>query len=112
VLGGLVMSLEAIRVLEESAGDNTNELQKNLAIADECGNKSCCPVAVSVSYLFSIYLNVENEDECVAAADIYQCGKEKAPEVTNAIQNSLTDTKPNNVGNFKYFWESFKKHAT
>jgi hypothetical protein len=29
-------------------------------------------------------------DECARAADIYQCGREKAPDVTNALQNELT----------------------
>jgi len=33
-----------------------------------------------------------NPDECVAAADFYQCGKEKAPEVASAIQTGLKDT--------------------
>jgi len=29
-------------------------------------------------------------DECAVAAGIYQCGKEKAPEVLKAIQTTLT----------------------
>jgi hypothetical protein len=28
-------------------------------------------------------------DECSAAAEIYDCGKKKAPEMTDAIQNNL-----------------------
>jgi len=34
---------------------------------------------------------VSGEDECVKAADIYQCGREKAPSVTSAIQSGLTN---------------------
>jgi len=30
-----------------------------------------------------------NVDECARAADIYQCGVEKAPAVTTQIKNSL-----------------------
>jgi len=33
-----------------------------------------------------------NPDECVAAADFYKCGKEKAPDVATAIQTGLKDT--------------------
>jgi len=33
---------------------------------------------------------VSEEDECSVAAAIYQCGKEKAPVVTEAIQTALT----------------------
>jgi len=33
-----------------------------------------------------------NPDECAAAADFYQCGKEKAPSVSNAIQAGMKDS--------------------
>lgn len=33
-------------------------------------------------------------DECERAAEIYQCGKEKAPQVTGAMQSGLTDLSP------------------
>jgi len=36
-----------------------------------------------VVYLFHV---TGGEDECVRAANIYQCGREKAPEATYAIQ--------------------------
>jgi hypothetical protein len=35
-----------------------------------------------------------NVDECERAAEIYQCGKEKAPLVTHAVQSGLTDISP------------------
>jgi len=34
--------------------------------------------------------DIENKDECATAAGIYQCGVEKAPVVTKAIQTELT----------------------
>jgi hypothetical protein len=43
-MGGLVMPLDVIRVLEDSAGDNNNDLQKNFGVANECGNNSCGPI--------------------------------------------------------------------
>jgi len=42
-------------------------------------------------FIFKIEKLVGGDDECVIAADIYQCGKEKAPSVTNAIQSGLTN---------------------
>jgi len=38
----------------------------------------------------SCFFQKVEEEQCAKAAEIYQCGKEKAPEVTSAIQNSLT----------------------
>ena len=35
-----------------------------------------------------------NVDECERAAEIYQCGKEKAPLVTHAVQSGLTNFSP------------------
>jgi hypothetical protein len=31
-------------------------------------------------------------DECAKAANIYQCGRDKAPEVTQAMQDAATST--------------------
>jgi len=44
-----------------------------------------------------------NSDECVAAADFYQCGKEKAPDVATAIQTGLKDIALTD-GGVKIIW--------
>jgi len=33
---------------------------------------------------------VSGEDECAVAAGIYDCGREKAPNVTKAVRTALT----------------------
>jgi hypothetical protein len=50
-----------------------------------------------------------NVDECARAAEIYQCGKENAPLVTNAVQSGLTDlsSKPK-VFFILFFWPSLR----
>jgi hypothetical protein len=44
--------------------------------------------------LFIKYLpsTASSADECAAAAEIYDCGKKKAPEMTDAIQNNLKNS--------------------
>jgi hypothetical protein len=43
--------------------------------------------------LFKIILppTASSADECDAAVEIYDCGKKKAPEITNALQEILTN---------------------
>jgi hypothetical protein len=43
--------------------------------------------------LFKIILppTASSADECDAAVEIYDCGKKKAPEITNALQETLTN---------------------
>jgi len=57
-------------------------------------------------------------DECAAAADIYQCGKENAPAVTNAIQTQLTSNVPvagviiiNKLKSFIEFQNYYRDHC-
>jgi hypothetical protein len=64
-------------------------LQENLKVADECGGKGIN----SNGFESLIELFTVNDDECAKAAEIYQCGKEKAPVVTSAIQSALTDNQ-------------------
>jgi len=40
-----------------------------------------------------IYLLTAQADECSRAAEIYECGRQKAPAVTDAIQNQLTSDR-------------------
>jgi hypothetical protein len=52
------------------------------------------PVKINATFTFIFYSKLlfqkVEEEQCAKAAEIYQCGKEKAPEVTSAIRNSLT----------------------
>jgi hypothetical protein len=65
-----------------------------------------------LSFFITIKLKLGSVDECVAAADIYQCGKEKAPSATSAIQAGLTDSSPINVRKIcmaKYVFKNYSK---
>jgi len=39
VASGLNLPIEALRIIEESSGNNPDTLQTNFEIVDECGNK-------------------------------------------------------------------------
>jgi hypothetical protein len=45
--------------------------------------------AVKLFYKALHPLPTASADECAAAAEIYDCGKKKAPEITNAIQDKM-----------------------
>jgi hypothetical protein len=91
------MPSNVIKVLEVQSDGNPDELQSNLAVADECGNKSFTHSKTYLNCFLKYNLYEGNVDECAAAANIYQCGKENAPSVTDAIQSALTDSTPSNV---------------
>jgi len=91
-MDGLTLSIDALRVVEEASADE-NALQTNMQTVDECGNLGDfrnlpfnCAVAMK-KILFAV-----NADECARAADIYQCGRDKAPAVTNAIQSKVASS--------------------
>jgi len=37
------------------------------------------------------------EEQCARAAKIYQCGKEKAPNMTSALENAIGNKQPLNA---------------
>jgi hypothetical protein len=89
VAGKFAWSLEVLQIIEEQSKTD-QDLQENLRVADECGGKGsqflCFRILDTIIFKAS-------DDECVKAAEIYQCGKEKAPVVTSAIQSALTDNQ-------------------
>jgi len=92
-LGGLTLSIDALRVVEEAAADE-NALQTNMQIVDECGNLGDFRNLLSTFAMKKKTLFAVNADECARAADIYQCGRDKAPAVTNAIQSKVLNSVP------------------
>jgi len=84
----LSLSIDALLIIEQQSS-SPEDLQKNLEIVDECGNKGLLKIPKSAVY-FKCNL-VNGEDACTVAAGIYQCGKEKAPAMTDAIQSALTN---------------------
>jgi hypothetical protein len=87
-LGDLVLPLAALQIIEE-ASRTPEELQTNYAIVDQCSNKSRIRKLEIALSECKIWLQ-ESQDECAAAAGIYQCGVEKAPNVTKAIRTELS----------------------
>lgn len=88
VSGGFTITMELLLGIEEQA-QTEDDLQTNLQVANDCG--------VTGTKLFeNENINCSNKvelDECERAAEIYQCGKEKAPNVTSAVQDALTNTE-------------------
>jgi len=103
----LSLSIEALSVIETTA-PSPEDLQTSFSLVDECGNAGRIlfkfkSVPIIIIYLlkmenYKIMLIVfflgNSMDECSKAAEIYQCGVEKAPQMTLAIQNKLTNTEP------------------
>jgi hypothetical protein len=87
-MGDLVLPLSALQIIEE-ASRTPEELQTNYAIVDQCSNKSSIRKLKILLNECNLWLK-ENQDECAAAAGIYQCGVEKAPNVTKAIRTELS----------------------
>jgi len=54
----------------EEASPSDLELEKNMGTVGECAGAG-------------------GDDECAQAANIYQCGRDKAPAVTNAMQAAV-----------------------
>jgi hypothetical protein len=92
VLGDLVLPLAALKIIEE-ASNAPEELQANFATVDQCSSISIVFVNHNMKKKRIQCLQsgmIGNQDECAAAAGIYQCGVEKAPVVTKAIRTELS----------------------
>jgi hypothetical protein len=67
--GVLTLSTAALRAMEEASPSDL-ELEQNMGLVGECAGAG-------------------GDDECAQAANIYQCGRDKAPAVTNAMQAAV-----------------------
>lgn len=83
-----MLPIAALKIIEE-ASNTPEELQTNYATVDECSSISSSIKHFIKKLNINLWLK-ENQDECAAAAGIYQCGVEKAPDVTKAIQTELS----------------------
>jgi hypothetical protein len=94
LFGKLNLPIEALRIIEESSS-NPDEMQTNMGYVDECGNPSTnsCFHDMNVKSTCSPSSLAASADECARAAEIYECGKKKAPSLTNAIQQQLTSDR-------------------
>jgi hypothetical protein len=88
LFGKLNLPLEALRVIEEIS-TTPEEMQKNMGYVSECDSSSntlCNKTQLLKKNLSPL---ASSADACAAAADIYECGKKKAPALTSAIQDNL-----------------------
>jgi hypothetical protein len=91
VAGNFSWSIELLQIIEEQSKTD-GDLQENLKVADECGGKGISIFFIIIRLLLCFF-SAKSDDECVKAAEIYQCGREKAPVVTSAIQSALTNNQ-------------------
>jgi len=91
LFGQLELPIESLRIIEESSSTPA-EMQTNLGYVDECRNPASSKASLQRLLFSNIYVKIKlaRADECVRAAEIYECGKKKAPDVTDAIQRQMT----------------------
>ena len=116
LFGNLELPVEALRVIEESSS-SPESLQTNFGYIDECGNpKSICSISnkMYVCNLLNYFFTKAPGDECQRAAGIYECGKTKAPGITDEIQKQLTNDRsipPAVIQIGKYYLHVFKQQS-
>lgn len=89
LFGKLDLPIEALRVIED-VSSTPDELQTNFGYIDECGNHpSKFYKKFNKTDLTYHDGKASEADECARAAGIYDCGKNKAPGVTDEIQRQL-----------------------
>jgi hypothetical protein len=89
LFGQLELPIESLRIIEESSSTPA-EMQTNLGYVDECGNPASSNAYKDFICSKMHKIKLAPADECVRAAEIYECGKKKAPDVTDAIQRQMT----------------------
>jgi hypothetical protein len=88
MFGKLNLPIESLRIIEEGSS-SPDEMQTNMGYVDECGNPSTT-ARREINLLIAFLFLAASADECARAAEVYECGKKKAPSLTNAIQQQLT----------------------
>ena len=82
---------DMLRMIDEAANDDPVEMQKGFKAYDGCSGQSKLTL-LSCGYIFNqihlLCLQLEFDDECVTASEMYSCGREKEPGLVNAIFNS------------------------
>lgn len=81
-----MLTPDMLRVIEEASPTDL-EIQNNMAAVEECGSAGWWQ-AVKFDFRQIMKLYKGGEDECARAANIYQCGRDKAPQVTKAMQEA------------------------
>jgi hypothetical protein len=101
--GSLSMSIDELRKIEEIS-NSPDDLQSKFGYTDECGNRG---VLIWMSQAIGLISNcniVSENDACMRAAEIYQCGQEKDPALVFELQGKLTD---NSSATNVHFFSSF-----
>jgi hypothetical protein len=99
LFGKLNLPLEALRVIEDGSS-TPEEMQKNMGFIDECGNPSSAIMLTFIKFgsKTQSFPTASSADACAAAAEIYDCGKKKAPDMTSAIQENARNRAAAAVG--------------
>jgi len=95
-------------MIEEVAAEDENNLQLGFDTYDSCSGKSTSLDFFILATLKRHLILSESQDECAAAASIYQCGRDKAPAITDSIYttaagNSTVVSARSIEINIKYF---------
>jgi hypothetical protein len=69
-------------LIEEINQNNDDQLQSSLQVYDGCSGIS---YFFSDLHLHTHFTKLAGPDECQVAADVYQCGRDLAPSITNDI---------------------------
>jgi hypothetical protein len=84
---------DVLRMIEDASNDDPIELQNGFTAYSDCSSISTIKnKTIKVVIRRTLLTFLENEDECVTASEIYSCGREKEPNLVNAI---LTSEKGN-----------------
>jgi len=82
-MGGLSPSADTLRMIEEISKEDDSKLQDGFQDHDTCSGKSYFSFKKSTIFVTNCFKGGANE--CETAAEIYQCGREAAPAITDAI---------------------------
>jgi hypothetical protein len=89
-MGALVPG-DMLRMIEEAADDDPVEIQNGFNAYDECSGKSRKDIFHKYIYaeqILTFQHTAEFDDECVTAAEMYSCGREKEPGLVDIMVNS------------------------
>jgi len=77
---------DALKMIEDAALNDEVKLQTGFEAYDECSSKSISNKFYLIN--FKCNLNIESDDGCVTASEIYVCSKEKKPDIVDVFFNA------------------------
>jgi hypothetical protein len=75
-------------MIEDAANDDPVQLQTGFTAYDDCSTISEIYLSGLSKGLNICIVSIENDDECVTAAETYSCGRDKEPGILDVIFNT------------------------